>query len=194
MSATKIINPFLQLAKQAIEEYVNKKNVLPLPPNLPSEMKQRAGVFVSLHKKSDHSLRGCIGTYFPTCKNIGAEIIQNAISACSTDPRFPAVTPNELQDLEITVDILSEPEPFPQNPVYLSSLDELPSSLFSQFLNPKKYGLIIKSLSGQVGLLLPDIREIKTPQQQIEICCQKAGIQPDESVEIYRFTVKRHKE
>jgi len=168
---------FVNLAQKSIESYVKNQRVLAVPQKLSQGMKKRAAVFVSLHKKSTGELRGCIGTFFPTCKNIASEIIQNSISACSTDPRFPPVQSKELKDLEISVDILSTPEPAKK-----------------EGLDPKKYGIIVKSPSGQMGLLLPDISSVKTIEQQIEICCQKAGIGINEPIEIYRFTVERHKE
>jgi len=138
---------------------------------------QKAGVFVSLHKKSDHSLRGCIGTFLPTKNNIAGEIISNAISAAFKDPRFTPLTENELDDLEINVDVLSKPE----------SITDLKQ------LDPKKYGLLVKNVQGRSGLLLPDIG-IKTIEEQFSVCCQKGGINPvNDKIKLYRFTVERHK-
>jgi AMMECR1 domain-containing protein len=42
------------------------------------------------------------------------------------------------------------------------------------------------------GLLLPALEGITTVEQQLEIARQKAGILPDQDVEIYRFEVKRY--
>ena len=171
------MDQYIKLAKNAIETYVKDKKTLKEPKDLPAKMaKSEAGVFVSLHKK-DGKLRGCIGTFFPTCKNIAAEIIQNAISTCSQDPRFLPVNKSEIDDLEISVDILSNSE--------LATLAQL---------NPRKYGVIVKSSSGKIGLLLPDIEGVNNAKQQIEICKEKAGINKDEKIEIYRFTACRHKE
>ena len=77
----------------------------PIPDALLSES---AGVFVSIHEHGE--LRGCIGTILPTRKNIAEEIIQNAVSACSEDPRFSPVTQRELPYLELSVDVLGKPE------------------------------------------------------------------------------------
>jgi len=171
------MDQYIKLAKNAIETYVKDKKVLKEPRYLPAEMAEsKAGVFVSLHQK-DNKLSGCIGTFYPTCKNIAAEIIQNAISACSQDPRFLPVKPGGLKDLEINVDVLSNSE----------------QTTLAQ-LNPQKYGTIVKSSSGKIGLLLPDIEGVSSAQQQIEICKEKAGIDKDEKIEIFRFTVERHKE
>jgi len=138
------------------------------------EMKERAGVFVSLHKFDE--LRGCIGTFEPQRKNVAEEIITNAISSATRDPRFPSVDPSELKDLEYSVDVLTTPVP-------VESKDQL---------DPRKYGVIVEC-GYRKGLLLPDLEGVDTVDYQIDICRQKAGIDPDEPVKLYRFEVKRYK-
>jgi AmmeMemoRadiSam system protein A len=137
-------------------------------------MKGRAGVFVSIKEKGE--LRGCIGTFAPTRKNIAEEIIANAIAAGTEDPRFPPIEAWELKDLEISVDVLSQPEK-------VNSPSEL---------DAKKYGVIINA-GGVRGLLLPDLEGVNTPEEQISICRRKAGIGENEPVELFRFGVKRYK-
>jgi len=171
------MNPFCLLARQSIEHYLKTGKILDCPKPLPQIFKKRAGVFVSIHKKNGE-LRGCIGTFLPTQENLAQEIIKNSLSAATQDPRFSPLTLSELKNVEISVDILSQPMP-------ANNLDEL---------NVKKYGVIVKSADGRSGLLLPDIEGIKTPTEQITIACQKAGIFPDEPISIYKFTVKRYKE
>ena len=121
-------------------------------------------------------LRGCIGTIVPTTSCIAEEIIQNAISASTRDPRFPPVTVEEVGRLVCSVDILGEAEP-------VSSLEEL---------DVKRYGVIVtKGL--RRGLLLPDLEGVDTVCEQVEIACRKAGIRPDEEgVNLARFEVIRH--
>jgi len=137
-------------------------------------MKQKTGVFVSIHKFGQ--LRGCIGTFEPTQDNVAEETIANAISSATRDPRFPPVTPDELSDLSYNVDVLTTPEP-------IASKDQL---------DPKKYGVIVEA-GIRKGLLLPDLEEVDTVDYQIEICRQKAGIASDEPINLYRFEVKRYK-
>jgi AMMECR1 domain-containing protein len=59
-------------------------------------------------------------------------------------------------------------------------------------LDPKKYGAIVEC-GWRRGLLLPDLEGVDTVDQQIDICCQKAGIGPKEKVKLYRFEVKRYR-
>ncbi len=164
------------LARKAIEEYLINRKIISPPEQIPKEFQKKAGAFVSLHKKG--RLRGCIGTYLPTQENLTREVIENAISAATRDPRFPPVEKKELKDLEISVDVLSSPQA-------ISSKKEL---------DPKKYGVIV-SKGWQRGLLLPDLAGIDTVEQQLEIAAQKAGLAgiPIEKLEIHRFTVTRYK-
>lgn len=163
------------LAKRTIEDYLRSGKVISPPSRIPEVFQKKAGTFVSLHKKG--RLRGCIGTYLPTQDNLANEIIKNAISAATQDPRFPPVDTSEIRDLEISVDVLSKPEP-------VKSQREL---------DPKKYGVIV-SKGWQRGLLLPDLEGVDTVEQQLEIAKQKAGLGGTsvEKLEIQRFTVTRY--
>lgn len=165
---------YVRLARLSMETFVKTHKAAQLPKDLPAEMTtRRAGTFVSLHK--DGNLRGCIGTYLPTKSTIAEEIIQNAISACSGDPRFSAVEVSELEDIEISVDVLAEPE-----------------RVFDiKDCDAKKYGVIVEN-SGRRGLLLPDLEGVDTVQEQIAIAKKKAGIPADEKVMLWRFEVVRH--
>jgi len=76
----------VKLARQTLEKYLTTGEEISPPSQIPEEFQKKAGVFVSLHKKG--RLRGCIGTYIPIKDNIAQEIIENAISAATRDPRF----------------------------------------------------------------------------------------------------------
>ena len=144
------------------------------PEELPAEMRTgRAGVFVSIHEHG--RLRGCIGTIAPVTDCIAEEIRRNAVSAATEDPRFDPITVDELKWLEISVDVLGSPE-------QISGIEEL---------DPGRYGVIV-SRGRRRGLLLPALDGVDTPQQQIAIARRKAGISPDEDVQLERFEVVRH--
>lgn len=167
-------DPFVRLAGQTIEEYVLHHRMPALPKDLPRELTDnRAGAFVSIHKQG--RLRGCIGTILPTRRNLAEEIIHNAVSAASADPRFDPIRPDELKWLEIHVDVLGVPE----------AIDS------EEQLDVRKYGVIV-SRGSRRGLLLPDLDGVDTVEQQIAIARRKAGISPDEKVTLQRFEVIRH--
>ena len=130
--------------------------------------------FVSI-KEADGSLRGCIGTIFPATASLGEELLANAVAACSRDPRFLPVTPSELPDLVISVDVLSTPELVPS----------------MEALNPRKYGVVV-SRGGARVVLLPDLQGVYSVEEQLRIACAKAGLTSLRGVRIERFTVERH--
>ena len=167
-------DPFVRLARTTIETYVRDGRKPAVPDWATDEMRGRkAGVFVSIHKEG--KLRGCIGTILPTCGSIAEEIIENAVSASTRDPRFSPVRPDELDKLEINVDVLGEPE-------RIESKDEL---------DVKRYGVIVSSRYKR-GLLLPDLDGVDTVEQQVAIAMKKGGITPRDSITLERFEVVRH--
>ncbi len=195
------MDKYINLAKQAVENYIKEEKTINPPTNLPKEMlEKKAGVFVSIYKREKTQkkirndaeelrglpcsepkvlLRGCIGTFLPTCDNIAQEIIQNAISSASRDNRFSSIEKEELGQLSYSVDVLSEPK-------LVTDIKNL---------DAKKDGIIVKCRDGRCGLLLPDLDGIDTVSQQILIACQKAGINPTvDSFNLYKFNVERHKE
>ncbi len=165
---------YVKLARYSLETYIKTHKAAEMPKDLPAEMlNRRSGTFVSLHK--DGNLRGCIGTFLPTTESIAQEILQNAISACSRDPRFSPVEESEIEDLDISVDVLSEPE-----------------RIFDvKDLDAKKYGVIVEN-NGRRGLLLPDLEGVNTVQEQLAIAMKKGGIPANEKVNVWRFQVIRH--
>lgn len=180
------------LAKKSVENYVKEGKIISLPDNLEREfLEKRAGTFVTIEKNGQ--LRGCIGTYLPTKENIVQEVIHNAISAATEDYRFGPVKEKELSQLSYVVYILNKPE-------IVKDIKEL---------NPKKYGIIVKTASifhpndtdvvfnghkpVKSGLLLPDLEGVDTVEQQISIACQKGGINPlREKIIIYKFTAVKY--
>ena len=165
---------FVKLARETIEKYISARERNMVPVWAPPEMTERkAGVFVSIHKEG--RLRGCIGTILPVRRSIAEEIISNAISAATGDPRFDPVRPNELDQLEISVDVLSTPEKIE------SRAD----------LDVKRYGVIVSSGSKR-GLLLPNLEGIDTVDEQVEIAMKKGGITPRDRITLERFEVIRH--
>lgn len=165
---------YLRLARYSLETFVREGRRAALPDWVPPEMKgAKAGVFVSL--KLNGSLRGCIGTIDPLKENVAQEIMENAVSSGTRDPRFPKVRKDELNDLAYSVDVLTAPEP-------ISSKDGL---------DVKKYGVIVSN-GVRRGLLLPNLEGVDTVDAQISIALSKAGIDPESSYALERFEVVRH--
>jgi len=165
------------LAREAVETFVSSGNVPAPPEHVKGLLGAQAPCFVSL-KTLDGELRGCIGTIEPGRDTLAEEIIANAISAATSDPRFEPVRPEELSNLRYSVDVL-----FPAEEAVMADLD---SSVF---------GVIVEDESGaRRGLLLPDIPGVDNAEQQVEIAARKAGIRPGEPLRLYRFKVERYRE
>jgi len=166
---------YVALARKSLTSFIKTGRRISVPEGLPEDMTgRRAGVFVSLHK--DGALRGCIGTLAPTMSSVAEEIIENAISAATRDPRFPEVREDEIEGLEISVDVLGPMEPVKSK----------------KDLDPVRYGVVVTK-GFKRGLLLPDLDGVDTVDYQISIAKQKAGIDPlDTDVELERFEVVRH--
>jgi len=165
---------YVRLARQTLERYVTTGKLPKIPDDLPDTLKNgRAGVFVSI--KKDGRLRGCIGTTEATKPSIAEEIMQNAISSGTRDPRFSPVRRDELDALVYSVDVLSPAEPISD----ASLLDVL------------RYGVIVSS-GRKRGLLLPNLEGVDRVEDQIRIACEKAGIRSGEPYTLERFEVVRH--
>ena len=161
--------------RESLESYVRNGTMIGVPKGLPEDLlSSRAGVFVSLKKEG--RLRGCIGTICATKSSVAEEIIQNAVSAGARDPRFSPVREEELAQLEYSVDVLGKTQK-------VTSMEEL---------DAQKYGVIV-TRGGRRGLLLPNLSGVDTVDEQIEIAKQKAGIGEEESVQVERFEVIRHR-
>jgi AmmeMemoRadiSam system protein A len=174
-------HPLVQLARTAIERYVEEgKRLKPAEAPAPVEGSP-AGVFVTIHKASSGELRGCIGTIEPTERSLAQETINNAIAAATRDPRFPPIGAQELNDLVIDVSVLYPPEA-------IDSMEQL---------DPRRYGVIVQSSAedfrrgARRGLLLPDIPGIDDAETQVSYARQKAWIGPDEPVQLFRFRVEK---
>ena len=160
------------LARAAIESWVREGRRLAHPRLHDPLYPAHAGCFVSLHRGD--ALRGCIGTTEPTCDDLAHEVVTNAVHAATRDPRFPALQPAELADLDVKVDVLHEPQPCTRSD-----------------LDPREWGVIVTS-GWRRGLLLPDLEAVDDIDTQISIARAKAGVAEDEPCTLERFRVDRY--
>jgi MEMO1 family protein len=163
------------LAREAVERFIRDGEIISAPDDLRGVLAGRAGAFVTLRSPGGQ-LRGCIGTIEPQRTRLAEEIIQNAISAATRDPRFPPVKPDELPGMSYGVDVLAPPEP----------------ARGPEDLDPSRYGIIIQTEDGsRRALLLPRIEGIETVEDQWLAVHTKAGIKPGTPVTVERFTITR---
>ncbi|HHV44516.1 MAG TPA: AmmeMemoRadiSam system protein A [Firmicutes bacterium] len=163
------MHSLLKIAQGAVETYVRRMEVIG-PQNL---FPEPGAAFVSLYLHG--CLRGCMGTIEPTKPSLEEEVIANAISAATRDPRFPPVQVFELKDLKYSVDVLSPLEE-------VETIDQL---------DPAQYGVVV-SYGALRGVLLPRLPGVDCPREQVRIAKEKAGIPPGVSYRLARFKVHRY--
>lgn len=166
-------HPLVELALQAIREYLDTRAVIHPTAVLQGAFHQRAGVFVCLKKNGQ--LRGCVGTYQPVQPTVAEEVVHNAIASATRDPRFSPIILPELNGIECSIDVLSSPVPATRGD-----------------LDPDRLGLLVVQGSKR-GLLLPDLDGVRTAEQQIRMAKDKAGILTDDALMLYRFDVQRYR-
>jgi hypothetical protein len=166
------MHPYVQLAEQTVEFWLKEHKKPDKIYKDASLFKKKRACFCTIYKNGE--LRGCIGTILPLYDSLYQEIIENAISAATRDPRFEPVTIDELDLLEYKVDVLSD----------ISPVVDLKK------LNPKINGIIVRQGTKQ-GLLLPDLEGVDSVEDQIKIAKMKAGIFNSMPCDYFTFTVER---
>ncbi len=163
------------LARLSVERFIQEGEEI-IPPASPvGILAERAGAFVTL-RDIEGVLRGCIGTIEPARPNVAEEIIQNAMSAATRDPRFNPITSDELSRIRYGVDVLSQAE-------RVSGPEDL---------DPAVYGVIIEAMEDhRRAVLLPRIEGIETVDKQWDALHQKARIRMGTRIRVFRFTVRR---
>jgi AmmeMemoRadiSam system protein A len=156
----------LTLARRAIQT-VLLENAIALPDDstLVGRMAQPGASFVTLRMRADDDLRGCTGTTEAT-QPLALNVCYVAVQTALYDPRFPPLSAFELEDVEIEVSVLSEPQP-----LRYSTLDEL-----LRLLLETRPGVLIKRDS-QRATFLPQVWErLPDPVAFLAHLCVKAGL------------------
>ena len=111
MELTKDEKIFLiSLARTTIKTVIkggSLEETKPKEPGLSPSLKEKRGVFVTLHK--NHELKGCIGYILPLLP-LWQAVIENARNAAFRDPRFAPLMPNELSMVKIEISVLTAPK------------------------------------------------------------------------------------
>lgn len=157
----------LNLARESITRGAENKDLPPIDMDTVSENLQRDGAsFVTLNK--DGRLRGCIGS-LEARRPLVLDVQQNAIGAALHDPRFPPVRPEEVDNLDIEISVLSLPEPLEYD-----SVEDLLDKL-----RPGVDGVVIER-GWHRATFLPQVWEkIPDEHQFLERLCLKAGLSRD---------------
>ena len=169
-------NTLINLAKISIKSQIDNMNIQ--VENYPRALETKTACFVTLEMNG--VLRGCIGSI------IGLEpllinICKNARNAAFNDPRFTPVQPNELENIEVSVSLLSAP-----SRIEFKNEEDLLNQL-----QPEIDGVIIKDV-GRQAVYLPEVwKQLPDKREFLNSLKQKAGLAPDwfsNTFEAFRFT------
>jgi uncharacterized protein (TIGR00296 family) len=164
----------VEIARKTIETYLEHKIKLKTPKNVPKDLLNESGVFVTLHRfehNQELRLRGCIGRIESRGGTLIQSTIDSAIDAAFHDPRFPRVQKSEMDKITIEVTILTIPKKIEV---------EKPQDYFEN-IEIGRHGLIAERGPYQRGLLLPQVpvEQEWDIGQYLEYVCQKAGLPPN---------------
>lgn len=173
----------VELARRAVEEYLNNGKRIKVPEDIPEKLLQPCGIFVTINsvKQGEKKLRGCIGYPYPTTL-LAQAVIESSISSATQDPRFYPLSADELDHVVFEVSVLTPPQMIKA---------EKPSE-YPNRIKVGEDGLIVERGMFK-GLLLPQVPvEWKWDEEEFLCqCCIKAGLPPDcwlmEGAKIYRF-------
>lgn len=162
------------LAREAVAAALQRRAPAAVPPAA-GALAQAAAVFVTIRRRGDGALRGCIGSLEPLHADLVAETADRARAAAFHDPRFPRVRAEELPELQFEVSVLGDCEEVAD----------------ASALDPRCYGVVVRDAGGRCGVLLPDLPGIDQPGEQVEIARRKAGIAPGAPLRLQRFPVHK---
>jgi len=161
----------VNLARKTVDEIVKTKQKPKIPEDTPAHLHDKSGVFVTLNSILNDrvSLRGCIGRPYPSAPLVEATI-DSSVDSAVNDPRFPAITPKELDSIIVDLSVLTPPKK-----IEYSKPEEL-----LELVKVGRDGLIASRGTFR-GLLLPQVPvDWKWDTKEfLEHTCNKAGLPID---------------
>lgn len=149
----------LSIARESIESALTR-SAPPVNDSPSGNLAAPRGAFVTLHHRG--RLHGCIGR-IETLDSLATVVAECAASAATEDARFAQLQPQDLQETEIEISVLSRPR-------QISAPEEL---------QPGIHGLLV-SRGRNRGILLPQVaQKYKWSREHfLEQTCRKAGLHP----------------
>jgi len=148
----------LVLARSAVERALGGLSPPPIEPPL-TRFTEPRGAFVTIRRRATSRLRGCLGEC-PARRPLPECVRRVAVSAALRDPRFPAVTRDELPLIRFEISALTPPQPIQPRDVIVGT-----------------HGLILTTETG-TGLLLPQVPVEQGWDREafLDGLCWKAGV------------------
>lgn len=169
---------YAKIAYDAILLYLKTgKKMLKEESQIPPALKLNLPCYVSVY--SNGKLRSRNGSTEPKHKFLYNEIIENAVAAAGEDKETEPIREEELNNITLTVDVLSQPKPVENK----------------SLLKPQKHGIVVKDEAGNKSVVLPNMEGIESVEQQMKVARAKAGIdekEPEEKLTLLNFTTTRY--
>jgi AmmeMemoRadiSam system protein A len=179
-------NYLLKVARSTIKKRLNNEEQPQIDwKDLPEKFQEQLGTFVTI--TIDGNLRGCIGHIIPRETAIEG-IRENAINAAFRDPRFPPLTREEFDHIEIEISILTAPEE-----LRYTDADDLLNKL-----RPGVDGVIIKKGYHEATFLPQVWDQLPDKEEFLSHLCMKAGLSHDswrkEKLQVSTYQVQAFEE
>lgn len=165
----------LRIARRSVESVVGGHGV-PIPKTTSQVLQEPCGAFVTITERGQ--LRGCIG-YTEVAKPLAEVVSEVAAKAALDDPRFPPVSEEELEQIQLDISVLSP----------LEKVTEI------EKIEVGKHGLLLEHGYFR-GLLLPQVAvEYNWDRETfLQNTARKAGLPSDawkdKSTTLYSFTAE----
>ncbi len=157
----------LRVAREALQCGVNKHALPALDlESMQPRLRTDGASFVTLTIRGE--LRGCIGALEPY-QPLAQDVREHSVAAALEDPRFPLVSPEELDQIEIEVSRLT----FPQKLAYTDAED------LCARLRPGVDGVILRDGFRRATFLPQVWGKIPDKAEFLDNLCYKMGAAPD---------------
>ncbi len=172
----------VRIARKVVEDYLTREKIPAL--EFPERFREKMGVFTTISTYPERELRGCIGFPEPVLPLKDA-LVESAISAAINDPRFPPMSPRELDRVVFEVSLLTPPKE-----IVAKDRKKLP-----EIVKVGRDGLIVER-GFYKGLLLPQVPVEWgwDSEEFLAQTCWKAGLPMDcwldPRTRVYSFTAE----